>query len=96
MRPAKELEALVLAALDLSKGTLATDVMATDEAEAEWLRARLKGRHGAKLIGVTMGRPGDERPRLGPWDDSGYPPTNAKPDPRPKKRAAPVLTEDGY
>ncbi len=64
MRPARELEAMVTAAIAMSGGEAPTDLLAVDDAEAAWLAARLKGRHGVKPIGILRGTPADLIPAM--------------------------------
>lgn len=52
MRPDKDLDAMVAASLEQSKGTCPWTIVARSPEERLALEAKLKGRRGAKLVKV--------------------------------------------
>jgi hypothetical protein len=65
MRTTKELDSISAEVIKLSGGACQMDILAQDEAEATVIRSRLKGKHGAKVIGVRIADgPGDFLPLM--------------------------------
>lgn len=54
MRPEKELDEIIAATIKNSGGAAAFTILARDREEFEWLANRLKGKHGAKFVGVRL------------------------------------------
>lgn len=51
---------MVVRAIADAGGSMHMDLLAIDAAEAAWFTEHLKGRRGAKTIGILHGSPGDE------------------------------------
>lgn len=62
MRPARDLELMVVSTIKASAGVCPFDLLAIDDAEVDWFKARLHGRHGVKFIGIVRGTPDDALP----------------------------------
>jgi hypothetical protein len=98
MRSTKELEAMVVSAIAVSGGQARVDLLAIDDAEADWFRDRLHGRHGVKTLGVVRGVPADAIPIIDRVRDglAGRLVVSKSTTINTEPPAAPVLTEDGY
>jgi hypothetical protein len=95
MRPERELEAQVVAAKELG---CPVDLIAIDQAEADWFAARLKGRHGVKDIGIKLGSPEDLVPMMDRVRGPGFEPAMQLPEgaaKAPRKRKPKAEPEAG-
>jgi hypothetical protein len=95
MRSPKVLEKMAVETLAMTKGgTCPFGVLAIDDEEVEWFTKFIRGKHGARVVQIVRGKPGDELPMMGTveMEDNFVPSTPAK----KAKKHTPQLTEDGY
>lgn len=95
MRPTKDLDFMIDSAIRVSGGTCPFDLLALDAEEVAYFQQHLKGRRGAKHIGIHKGKPGDELPIGRDWDSIPGEDKGQRTDTAPYAPAAPVAKRRG-